>query len=590
MKQKLIILTIAMLATTFATAQNADTVQLPYTANFTQGWTATGGATIIDSNHASITSQGQKITSPWIQSEPGKTFFVWGQQREGEVNYESEFFSITIENEYGIIESWNENAGTWGSSRTYFISPGGSIRVSIEYTGSSPVTTLQINEIALYNYQIENSLEGPSIARVGDTVTFTAHATLQNNEMADYYYWFMYVYHSNGSSWVDDNDPSRTIVSHTDSTFVVVWNTPGRYSLSSHAYKFNVYNNYSASADDWLYINIISNSFYEEDSIYYTSAAKDTVIGCHPHLHVANLPESVTVIADSAFFNLANLSHVSMPDGLEHIGKMAFAWNQGMTEITIPQGVQFVGDNAFWWDTNLAVINFNAANCQVMSPTTDNNGNYWPVFIGCDNVTTINIGENVTRIPDRAFSYCNGLRGTLTIPDAVTYIGRSAFYHWKNEWDWDNGSDWDTLAIVLGSSMNEIGDFAFGSPRAHITSVTSHNPVPPTIYEQTFYRYEPEYTPVLFVPCGSAETYHAAQHWSRFQDIREDCNSIEDADILDDIKVYVNGGHIVVVGAEDAIVQMFDMMGRIVPTDVPSSGVYMVKIGLYPARKIVVIK
>lgn len=591
--------TITVLDTTTPTPVDCDSIFLPYTADFTQCWMAEG-AVVIDSNHVSMISVGQKITSPWMESVAGKTFFNYEFLRDGEYSYDydNEQITVIVENENGVIQRYVEYPA-WSYS-PWFENPGGRIRISFEYTGRRAVPSCRLSNVSLYQYEIENAIEGPGIARVGDTVIFTAHATLQDNEMADYYYWYMYVYNANGSSWVNDDDPSRTIVSHTDSTLVVVWNTPGRYSVTSSVYKNNVYHNSNAYASDRMYINVVNFPFYEEDSIYYTSAAKDTVIGCHPDLHVANLPESVTVIVDSAFFNLSNLSIIELPIGLRTIGKMAFAWNQGISEITIPQNVTFVGDNAFWWDTNLTTVNFNAINCQTMSPSTNEDGNYWPVFIGCDNITTINIGENVTRIPDRAFSYCSGLHGTLTIPDAVTYIGRSAFYHWINDWDWDNGSSWDTLSIVLGAGLSEIGDYAFGCPRAHITSVISHNPEPPIIGEQTFYRYGPEYTPRLQVPCGSAATYRNAQHWSRIEEIIEDCDGIEDAE--NDARtpaILSDNGIITVVGATE-LVSVYDMMGRLVsaymPTDfrctivVPHSGVYMVKIGDCPARKIVVIK
>lgn len=568
---------------------DCDSIALPYSADFMQCWSAEGGATIIDPNHVSLTSQGQKLTGPWMESVPGKTFFRYDMSQANDGNWS--VILLKIESEEGVVTSWEEFPGnSWGNYRTQFNSPGGRIRLVIEYTGSQALSDFSFGNVQFYSYQIENAIEGPGIVHVGDTVTFTAHATLQDDEVADYYDWYMYVYNSNGSSWVDENDPSRTIVSRTDSTLVVVWNTPGRYSITSSVYKYNVYHNV-AYADDWMYIKVVDYPFYEEDSIYYTSTAKDTVIGCHPQLHNALLPEGVTVIADSAFFNLSNLSSVSMPDGLEYIGKMAFAWNQGISEITIPQNVTFVGDNAFWWDTNLTTVNFNATNCQTMSPSTDNNGNYWPVFVGCNNITTINIGENVTRIPDRAFSDCSGLRGTLTIPDAVNYIGYAAFYHY-------NENNIDSLRIVIGSSVQEIGNYAFYCHN-HISSVTSLNPVPPTIRAATFLVYPMR----LFVPCGSRSAYSADPLWNEFavygSGIFEDCQSIEDTDLGDDIKVYVDNDNILVSGANGLSVNIYDVMGRRVGSEqragngalrlsVPTTGVYLVKIGDYHAKKVVV--
>lgn len=498
---------------------DCDSIFLPYTADFTQCWTVENGATVIDATHAAITSAGQKITGPWMESAPGKIFFHFAlpQGNDGIWN-ENMGILLTIENENGTIASWQENpSGGWGSFLLYFDSPGGRIRLVAEYIGSQPLPSFTLGDVVFHNYQIENRLEGPSIAQVGDTLTFTAHATLQDGDVPDIFSWGMY--NPNGN-WMSDYDPARTIVSRSDSTLVVVWNNPGRYQVVSDVYKYGVYQSSYAYAGDWMYINIVDHSFYEEDSIYYTSAAKDTVIGSHPGLHVATLPESVTVIADSAFFSHATLASVSLPHSLTHIGKCAFARTHGFNEITIPENVVFVGDNAFWYCLGLNTVNFNATNCQTMSPSTADDGSFWPVFIRSNNIHTINIGENVTRIPDRAFSYCEGLRGTLTIPDAVTYIGIDAFFQWGAA----NG-----YHLVLGSGVQEIGVGAFVSSPGHIGSITSRSTVPPTIADGYAFS---DNSPVLTVPCGSVDAYRAAPGWANFSYIRDTCGNGLDMPVL----------------------------------------------------------
>lgn len=65
-------------------------------------------------------------------------------------------------------------------------------------------------------------------------------------------------------------------------------------------------------------------------------------------------------------------------------------------------------------------------------------------------------------------------------------------------------------------------------------------------------------------------------------------------------KVYSNQGQIVVEGADGNRVTLFDINGRALATkqdefsqlrfEAPVSGTYMIKIGNYPARKVVVIK
>ena len=74
---------------------------------------------------------------------------------------------------------------------------------------------------------------------------------------------------------------------------------------------------------------------------------------------------------------------------------------------------------------------------------------------------------------------------------------------------------------------------------------------------------------------------------------------IDDADAINE-KVYYNNGVIVVEGANGNIVTLYDVTGRMLISkqdvhtplrfDVPASGTYMIKIGNYPARKIVVIR
>ena len=578
-------------AVTSVSAQDCDSLSLPYTADFTQCWTATGGATVIDQTHAAITSYGQKIVSPWLQSEAGKTFLVWTIQRDGDVDWSNEEYTIVVESENGLVERWTDGPGSWRNGY-YFISPGGRIRISFEYTGNNAVPTFQISDVVVFNYQIEASLDLPGAAAVGDTVTMALSYSLQNGDTVGYIDWYMYdagwYYH-----WLSltESDPDVTVVAVTDSTMSLVWSTPGRYRVNVNVGVRDVYQTYGAYADDYGYINIY-NSYFAEDSIYYTSAAKDTVIGCHRELHIANLSTNARVIKDSSFYNCEYLSSVSMPDGLEHIGHRAFGLCYQLHELTIPHGVTFIGDNAFWGCQELTTVNFNADSCLTVSPTTASDGSYWPVFIGCQNVTTINIGENVKRIPDRIFWGCYGLRGTLVIPDSVTYIGYDAFTGWNN--NWAGGAD--TLSIVLGSSVTEIGEYAFGMPYGKMRSVISRNPVPPSIQGNTFYVHQSIAT--LTVPCGTIPAYMASPNWNDFVLVYDDCNGVDDVDALEMLKIYGVAQGIVVEGADGEQVWVYDVMGRSVATtkcdggviSVPQAGVYMVVVGARQACKVVVMK
>ena len=58
----------------------------------------------------------------------------------------------------------------------------------------------------------------------------------------------------------------------------------------------------------------------------------------------------------------------------------------------------------------------------------------------------------------------------------------------------------------------------------------------------------------------------------------------------DNVNVYVRDGRIVVDGAEGMEVSVYDMLGRPVPLTVPTAGVYMVRVGNLPARRVVVVR
>ncbi|MBD5092333.1 MAG: leucine-rich repeat domain-containing protein [Clostridiales bacterium] len=93
----------------------------------------------------------------------------------------------------------------------------------------------------------------------------------------------------------------------------------------------------------------------------------------------------------------------------------------GLTSITIPESITYISHAVFTYCDNLTTVNWNAIEC--------NRGieDMWiPFFTGAHNITTINFGNNVAKIPSRAFLYCTGLT-TITIPDNVTSIGRAAF-------------------------------------------------------------------------------------------------------------------------------------------------------------------
>ena len=162
------------------------------------------------------------------------------------------------------------------------------------------------------------------------------------------------------------------------------------------------------------------------------------------------IPASVTSIGSGAFDHCTSLTSVTFGENsqLTSIGSNTFNDCTSLTSITIPESVTSIWNYAFSYCTSLTEINFNATNM------SDDLSYYNEVFrnAGQDSTgITVNIGENVTRIPaylfnsssyittvnfignsqcteigDNAFRYCTSLT-SITIPASVTSIGDDAF-------------------------------------------------------------------------------------------------------------------------------------------------------------------
>lgn len=158
------------------------------------------------------------------------------------------------------------------------------------------------------------------------------------------------------------------------------------------------------------------------------------------------IPDSVKIIGENAFAECSNLTTVSLGNSLNNIATSAFKNCTQLLSITIPESVITVGNDAFNSCVGLTTINFNAINCSKMG---DSSVYPYTVFSGCTKLTNLNIGSNVTNIPDYAFYSATGLT-SVSISNAVLNIGKSAFYGCSG-----------ITNITIGSGVKTIGTSAF---------------------------------------------------------------------------------------------------------------------------------
>ena len=165
-----------------------------------------------------------------------------------------------------------------------------------------------------------------------------------------------------------------------------------------------------------------ANNYYRSSgNCLIETGSKTLVIGCNTSIIPTD--GSVTSISDYAFAGRAGLTSIIIPDSVTSIGDYAFSGCTGLTSITIPNSVTSIGGYAFRGCTGLTKVNWNATACI----DAGSEGTYHsPIFSGCTNLATVNIGEKVTTIPSWAFYNCTGLT-SVTIGNNVTSIGSNAF-------------------------------------------------------------------------------------------------------------------------------------------------------------------
>ena len=231
------------------------------------------------------------------------------------------------------------------------------------------------------------------------------------------------------------------------------------------------------------------------------------------------IPNSVTSIGNSAFYDCSSLASVTIPNSVTSIGGWAFSYCSSLTSITIPNSVKSIGDRAFLGCSSLTSItipnsvtsigewpfrdcssltsmvveegnttydsrdNCNAiietatntliAGCQnTIIPNSVTSIGKW-AFRDCSSLTSITIPNSVTSIGDRAFLGCSSLT-SITIPNSVTSIGDYAF---------DGCSSLTSVTIPNG--VTSIGEGVF-TRCSSLTSVTIPNSVT-SIGKQAFY-------------------------------------------------------------------------------------------------------
>lgn len=188
------------------------------------------------------------------------------------------------------------------------------------------------------------------------------------------------------------------------------------------------------------------------------SIAEGLFMNCN-NLTTINIPSSVKLINNYAFYGCSALTSFTIPSTVEEMGYQVF-YDSGVTEITIPKTIKRLGSDSMstFEGSNITKITleegietidtaeFALAKklVQINMPSTLKSiAN--SAFQECASLTTVNIPDGVTQISAYAFSDCESLE-SVVIPASVTQIGDSIFKHFKIQ------AEYPTIITTSGST------------------------------------------------------------------------------------------------------------------------------------------
>ena len=300
--------------------------------------------------------------------------------------------------------------------------------------------------------------------------------------------------------------------------------------------------------------------------------------------------------ADNAgiFEGCVNVTTINIGDSVRYVPPFVFYDCIGLQTLNVGKSViRFHNDALPYEPTNLSTLNFNARRCGFQYGNGSSNEQqyydyisnsyryykHWSPFQQCTSLTNVAIGNEVEGLYSYFFHYCTGLL-SVVIPDAVTYM-RNCFWGCSN-----------LNTVTIGTSVEQLHGAFHGCN--HLITINSLAEYPPICDEETFVGV-PSYADII-VPCGAAYRYELSDYWNGFSRITENCTAIDDVDGEFGSPIYIKDGRIVIEGSEGEPVSVYDVVGREVvrptrsdETPILPRGVYLVKVGTMPARKVVVL-
>ena len=406
--------------------------------------------------------------------------------------------------------------------------------------------------------------------------------------------------------------------------------------VTSQILGYPYYATYPAGA-----LTIPSTVTYNGNTYSVTSIDQTAFYGC-TGLTSVTIPRTITSIGVNAFYNCSgltsvtfnadsctmtgsifhgdtNITNFTFGNSVRNIPTMLCYELTGLTSVTIPNSVISIGDYAFDGCTGLTSITIPNSVTSIGVAA----------FSGCSGLISVNIPNSVTSIAVSTFSYCSSLP-SITIPNTVTSIGGMAFL---------GCTQLDSI-VCKGSTPPTLG--AYGVPTTAIITIpcgttsaytaswgNQYTFLEAFLYELNIatsdstqgtatVQQQPSCSDSTAIIITTPATGYRFDHWSNGSTdnpytlaVTRDTTLVAYFAIVgggtdgisniknNDISIYTAEGRICVTldGQTTDEFSVYDVMGRrtahVIASDkspVLPNGVYIVKVGTLPARKVVVIR
>ena len=312
-----------------------------------------------------------------------------------------------------------------------------------------------------------------------------------------------------------------------------IYFTAGAQNFSYNGLNYSVFSSYFKTAQ------VADNA--------YTTALSG-IISIPSNVEYNGVTYSVVSIAGNAFFGVSEITKIIVPETVTSIGGGSFAYCIDLETLDLGEHVSNIGADLFTGLYSLrevicrnptppSVTNWGtvttSATLYVPAKSVDayKSASIWSYFqnikpIGgtfpyvknlnvgnnvssipnnafdqCTMLNNLKLGSSLTEIGDKAFSGCTGLTEVI-LPPSVETIGASAF-----------AGDTQLTSIIMGHKVTTIGEKAFDLCPAQTVSITAQTP--PDAPDNTF----SNYTGNLYVQGeDAAKAYYDADYcWYQFE-------------------------------------------------------------------------